>query len=64
MKYEVIMSFGNFKVGNILDSENKDHNKIIKRKLQEGGTLQALKESSVRENKMNKKTYENKEATN
>jgi hypothetical protein len=58
MKFEVIKPFGNFKVGKILDSENKSYKKIIKRKLQEGRTIQELK--TVKENKMNKKVYEDK----
>ncbi len=64
MKYDVIMPFSNFRIGDVLDSEDKNQNKIIKRKLQEGGTIQVLKDSPVRENKMNKKSYENKEASN
>ena len=63
MKYEVISAFGNFKVGKILDSENKDHKKIITRKLQEGGTIKELSEKP-KENKMNTKAYENKGGTN
>ena len=57
MKYEILKKFGNFKAGQILNSEKPEDNKIIKRKIVETGTL---KELSVKENKMDKKNYENK----
>lgn len=61
MKYEILMSFGQYKKGMILDSEKPKDNKIIKRKIVETGTL---KELSVKENKMDKKIYENKGVKN
>ena len=63
MKFEVIKAFGNFKVGKILDSEKKEYKKIIKRKLQEGRTLKLLEEKK-KEDKMEKKVYENKGVIN
>ena len=67
MKYEVILPFGQYKKGQIVD----DSVLYIRRKIQEGGCLKPIKEEELekrkeeafkkqKEKKMQKEEYENK----
>lgn len=63
MKYKIIKPFGDFKKWQIIDDQK--YRRIVKRKLEEGGTLEPVEkeakmENSKYENKMDKKNYENK----